>query len=94
MRGALLSIILMITAAMMMGCGDIITPCVEDADCSLVPGEGHGPPIDMVCNLDVSPQQRCDEMFGWMEGLPIPIPIPDCDSMSTDPGVCEIPFEF
>ena len=94
MRGMLLGAFLMIIAAGMIGCTDAIVPCVEDADCSLLPGEGEGPPIEMVCNLEVSPQQRCDELFGWMEGLPIPIPIPDCDAMSTDPGVCEIPLEI
>jgi hypothetical protein len=89
MRGMLLSAFLMIIAAVIMGCGDSIVPCAEDAECVI---EGHD--VGMVCNLEVSPQERCDELFGWMEGLPIPIPIPDCAAMSTDPGVCELPLDI
>jgi hypothetical protein len=92
MRGMLLSAILMIIAAGMMGCGDSIVPCATDEECAIdMPGPGDVP---MVCNLEVSPQEKCDDMYGWMEGLPFPLPIPDCDSMSTTPGVCEVSFEF
>ena len=91
MRGALLSVILMVIAALMMGCTDSFIACTEDADCSLVPGEGEGPPVDMVCNLEVSPQQRCEEMVAYLDWLPewIPIPLPDCSTLPTEPGVCE-----
>ena len=86
MRAALLSIVLMIIAAVMVGCGDPIIPCTDAADCVI---DGHD--VGMVCNDQVSPQQRCEEMFGWMDGLDIP-PIIDCTSKSTDPGVCEFPM--
>ena len=92
MRGMLLSAMLMIIAAMMMGCGDSIIECAGPEDCTI---DGHD--VGMVCNLEVSPQERCDEMFGWLppiDWLPIPIPMPDCESMSTTPGVCESSWEF
>lgn len=94
MRKVLLGTVLLIIAAVMMGCGDSIVPCAEDAECMIDTG-GHGLDIDMVCNLQVSPQERCDEMYGWMDGLPIPIPIPipNCDEMSTTPGVCEVSLD-
>ena len=94
MRGLLLSTTLMIIAAVMMGCGDTIIPCVDDADCVV---GGPGPDIEMVCNLEVSAQERCDEMYGWMDRIPfpieLPIPIPDCADYPADGGVCEISFE-
>ena len=95
MRGMLLSAFLLIIAVGMMGCGESIVPCATDEECLIDVG-GHGPEIPMVCNLEVSPQEKCDEMYGWMDGLPfpIPLPIPDCDSMSTTGGVCEVSFEL
>jgi hypothetical protein len=94
MRGAFLSVILMIIAAVMMGCTDSFIPCTEDADCVIdMPGDGrgHGPPIDMVCNLEVSPLERCEEIVAYLDWLPewIPIPLPDCTSLPAEPGVCE-----
>ena len=85
MRGAFLIAILMITSAVMMGCDDMFITCAGDEDCLI-----DGFDVGMTCNLDTSPQQRCEEMFGWVtELLPIPIPIPICEGLSTDPGVCE-----
>jgi len=89
MRRTLLSAILMIIAAAMMGCTDFFIPCTEDAECTIDMG-GHGPSMDMVCNLEVSPQERCNEMFGWLPPFEwFPIPLPDCDVLSAEPGVCE-----
>jgi len=85
MRGALLIATLMITAAVMMGCSDMFSPCTEDEDCNI-----DGYDVGMVCNTGVSPQERCEEMFGWvLDILPIPIEIPICEDLPTDPGVCE-----
>ena len=98
MRGAFLIAILMIISAVMMGCTDSFVPCTEDADCAMDWGpsandatwEGPG----LVCNLEVSPQDRCNEMFGFLEWLPewLPIPLPDCSTLPTEPGVCESSF--
>ena len=97
MRKTLLSAILLIIAAGMMGCGDSIVPCAVDEECTIDTG-GHGPDIPMVCNTTVSPQEKCDEMYGWMDGfsfpIPIPIPIPDCADYATTGGVCEVSFDF
>jgi hypothetical protein len=105
MKKTLLGATLMIVAAVMMGCGDIDTfaPCTletVDEDCTLDIGWGgnsaawDGP--QMVCNTDVSPREKCEEMFGWLPPMPfpipIPLPIPDCSELSDDPGVCEIDF--
>ena len=102
MRGTLLSIILMTIAAVMIGCtGDIIS-CTEDAECAIDMG-GFGPEIPVVCDTTVTPQQKCEDMYGWMDGLPFPIeipfplPIPDCTDLTSYPdtgGVCEVSFEF
>ena len=40
MRGTLLSVILMIIGAVMMGCTDNIIPCTEDVDCVMDWGWG------------------------------------------------------
>jgi len=96
MRKTLLSAILLIIAAGMMGCADSITPCAVPEDC--IDTGGHGPEIPMECNLDVSPQEKCEDMYGWMDGfpfpIPIPIPIPDCAEYPTTGGVCEVSFDF
>jgi hypothetical protein len=100
MKKTLLGVSLMIVAAVMMGCMDSFTPCTTDEECTIdfpfgensAAFEGPG----MVCNLDLSPQDKCDEMFGWLVDLPFPIliPIPDCSELSDVPGVCEIDFGF
>jgi hypothetical protein len=97
MRKVLLGTVFLLTAAVMMGCGDAIVPCVDDAECVI---EGPGPEIPMVCNLEVTPQERCEQMYGWLDNLPIPIelpiPIPDCSDLEEYPdsgGVCEISLE-
>ena len=101
MRGMLLSIILMIIAAVMMGCTGDIIPCTEGGDECAIDTGGFGPDIPMVCDMTVSAQQKCEDMYGWMDGgfpfpidLPFPLPIPDCTKLSTDPGVCEIEISF
>ena len=94
MRGAFLTAILMIIAAAMMGCTDSFIPCSSDEECTLDWGMSEndaawdGP--GMVCNLEVSPQERCNEIFGFLPDLDwLPIPLPDCDSLPAEPGVCE-----
>ena len=69
MRGTLLSIILMIIAAVMMGCSDSIIPCTEGGEECIVSTGGPGPDIDMVCNLEVSAQEKYEDMYGWMDGF-------------------------
>jgi hypothetical protein len=93
MRKVLLGTVFLLTAALMMGCGDTIIPCVDDAECVIDTGLPT-PEIPMVCNLEVTPQERCDEMYGWLDRIPfpveLPIPIPDCAEYPTTGGVCEI----
>ena len=85
MRRAFLITILLIISAVMMGCSDMFTPCTEDPDCTI-----DGYDVGMTCNPDISPQAQCEEMFGWvLDILPIPIEIPICEDLPTDPGVCE-----
>jgi hypothetical protein len=87
----LLSTILMITAAVMMGCTDSIIPCTDDVDCEWDWGyEGESNPHDwggdygMVCDLDYSPLQMCEDMLGYLDWIPDWLPIldwiilPDC----------------
>lgn len=103
MRATVLSIILMIIAAVMMGCTGDIIPCTDDAECAIDTG-GFGPDIPMVCDTTVTPQEKCDDMYGWMDGglpfpidIPFPFPIPDCTDSTLYPdtgGVCEISFDF
>jgi hypothetical protein len=97
MRKVILGTVLLIIAAVMMGCGDSIVPCLDDAECMIDAG-GHDLEIPMVCNLDVSPQERCDDMYGWMDRIPfpidLPIPIPDCADYPATGGVCELSLEL
>jgi hypothetical protein len=95
MRGAFSIAILMIIAAATMGCTDSFIPCTVDEDCTIDWGlsdndAAHNGP-GMVCNLEVSPFDRCQEMLEYLSWVPdwLPIPLPDCDSLPTDPGVCE-----
>ena len=93
MRGTLLSIILMIIAAVMMGCTDSIVPCTEDVDCQWDWGWGDsdaaswGGDYGMVCDLGVSPLERCEEMMAYLEYLPDWLSIvdyiilPDCTEL-------------
>ena len=86
MRAKVLSAILMIVAATMMGCGDTIMPCTTADDCVLDFDFGWDSQaaswddweIVMVCNTEVSALDKCNELVGWMQGfmdsdwLPIP----------------------
>jgi hypothetical protein len=86
MRGTLLSVILMIIAAVMMGCTDSIVPCTEDIDCQWDWGwEGDsdrgadwGGDYGLYCNLEVSPLEECEEIMSyvgwileWVDWIPI-----------------------
>ena len=103
MRGTLLSAILLIIAVGMMGCIDI-TPCTVDEDCAIDYGWGDkdaardwdGP--SMVCNLEVSALEACEEMLSYLpplDWLPMIgdwITLPDCTELYADveePGSCE-----
>ena len=105
MRATLLSVILMIIGAVMMGCTDNIVPCQTDADCQF--DWGYGDPdaskaggFDLVCNMDVSPLEDCEEMVAYLEYIPDFIPIQitiDCSEFSEmGPGmgwgVCDSNF--
>lgn len=75
MRGTLLSVGLMLIAAVMMGCTDSIVPCTEDVDCQWDWGWSDGDAAKwggdygMVCNLEVSPLERCEEMMAYLPPL-------------------------
>ena len=111
MRGKLLSVILMFIAAGMMGCTDSIVPCTEDVDCQWDWGPHDSDAaswdrgFDMVCNLEVSPLQRCEEMMAYLPPLDwlgdwIPfgdwLLLPDCaelyGSLPEGTGTCESPW--
>ena len=100
MRVTLLSVILMIIGAVMMGCTDSIIPCTEDVDCEMDWGldDGYSDAADwggdygMVCNMDVSPLEECQQMLSYLEHIPDWLPIldwinlPDCDVLYADMG--------
>ena len=101
MRVTLLSIILMMIGAVMMGCTDDIIPCQSDAECQFDFGwdsdaANHGD-FSMYCNMEVSPLQECEEMAAYLEYIPDFIPIQitiDCSEfadMGPDMGwgVCD-----
>jgi hypothetical protein len=84
MRGTLLSIILMIIGAVMMGCTDDIMPChveTEDVDCAVDWGwdendaADHGGDYSMYCNMETSPLEECQEMAAYLDYLPDWLPI-------------------
>ena len=109
MRGMLWSSVLLIIAAAMMGCTDSIVPCTEDVDCEWDWGWGGDNAAahdwqmpSMVCNLEVSPLQKCEEMLSYLppldwllDWLPIGdwIVIPDCEELYGElppgTGTCE-----
>jgi len=81
MRVTLLSIILMIIGAVMMGCTDSIIPCQTDADCEMDWGPGGdsdaadwGGDFGMVCT-DVTPLDECEQMASYLDFLPDFLPI-------------------
>ena len=103
MRVTLLSIILMIIGAVMMGCTDDIIPCqpaTEEVDCAMDWGwdsdtADHGGGFSMYCNMDVTPLQECEEMASYFEYIPDFIPIQitiDCSEFvgMDDYGVCDM----
>ena len=84
MRVTLLSIILMVIGAVMMGCSDNIIPCQSDADCEMDWGwdEGDSDAADwgggdygLTCDMDVSPMEECEEMAAYLNYLPDFLPI-------------------
>jgi hypothetical protein len=100
MRGTLLSIILMIIGAVMMGCTGNITPCDSDEDCVMDWGPGGdsdaadwGGDFGMVCNMDVTPLEECEQMASYLDFLPDFLPIDiniDCSEYvgMDEMGVC------
>ena len=80
MRATLLSIILMIIGAVMMGCTDDIVPCQSDEDCQFDWGYGdvdaadHGD-YSLYCNMEISPLEECQEMAAYLDYLPDWLPI-------------------
>ncbi len=106
MRRTLPVVVLMLLAtAVMMGCTDSIVPCTTDEDCTMDWGwgdkdaAGHpGPDIEMVCNMDVSPLEKCEKMMSCippLDWLPFGdwINLPDCEALygdlPEDTGTCE-----
>jgi hypothetical protein len=102
MRGTLLSIILMIVAAGMMGCTDSIIPCTDDVDCEMDWGWGGENDAaswgEMTCS-GPHPLEACEDMLSYLDWLPDWLPIldwivlPDCTELygGMDPatGTCE-----
>lgn len=104
MRKTLLSAILLMAVGGMVGCMDV-TPCTVDEDCAIdfswgdrdsEWGDGGG--SFMVCNLEVSPLEACEEMMGYMPSfdfLPFGdwMRMPDCTELYGDlpegTGSCE-----
>jgi hypothetical protein len=104
MRRMLLGTALLLVAAVMMGCTDSIIPCTEDVDCQIDWGWGDsdaahgGGDFGMVCNLEVSPLEMCEEMLSYLpplDWLPFGdwILLPDCQelfgSLPEGTGTCE-----
>lgn len=96
MRATLLSAILLLMAAGMMGCTDSIMPCTvetQDVDCAIDYGwdskdGGHDWEMpSMVCNPDYSPLEMCEDMLSYLEWIPDWLPIldwiilPDCTEL-------------
>lgn len=99
MRRRLLTAILMIIAAAMMGCGETLIPCSTDADCAFDPGgwphdePSVGPPgyEEMICNEALSVEARCNELIEYVPGF---IPLPDVCKYLPDfgqLGTCQVP---
>ena len=98
MRVTLLSIVLMIIGALMMGCSNNIMECESDADCEMDWRSGDSDAADwdmdfsMTCNLDVSPLEECEQMASYLDFLPDFLPIDismDCsefEGMGEDSG--------
>lgn len=94
MRGMLLSVILMIIGAVMMGCTDSIVPCTvetQDVDCAIDYGWGDSDAADwggdygLVCDMGTSPLQECEKMMALLDFLPDFLPFDitiDCDEFS------------
>ena len=91
----------MVIGAVMMGCTDNIIPCQEktqDVDCAMDFGWGDSDAADwggdfgMVCNMDVSPLEECEQMASYLDFLPDFLPIDisiDCtefEGMGKDEG--------
>jgi hypothetical protein len=104
MKGSLLCAAVLLVATMMMGCTDSIIPCTVDEDCAIDwgwydNGAAHGGgDIGMVCNLEVSPLERCNEMMAYLPPLDwFPfgdwIVLPDCEELfgglPEETGTCE-----
>lgn len=85
MRRTLLSVILMIVGAVMMGCTDDIMPCQEatqDVDCAIdywgdpdSNAADHGGDYTLYCNMETSPLEECEEMQAYLDYLPDWLPI-------------------
>jgi len=93
MKRNILFVLLLSFVMMSAGCGEVIIPCLDNDDCAfdLI---GHiGGMIGMECNLDKTPQEKCEEMQ-----LPFDIPFldlgPDCDELPDEGGVCELDIGF
>jgi hypothetical protein len=111
MRGMLLSTMLMIVAAVMMGCTDSIVPCTVDEDCQIDWSWGDdgaathgGGDIGLVCNLEVSPLEKCEEMVAHLTELIAMldlgdwITLPDCaelyGGLPDGTGTCDISMDW
>ena len=101
MRGTLLVAVLLIIGASMAGCGEAIIPCTSNEECTFEFGwDNVGGPWDsysMVCNLDVSPLVKCNELMATIpEDMLVLPPMVICAMMFgevADHGTCEVSEE-
>jgi|GEM_PF-2887815 len=86
MKRTLLIATVLLFAASMMGCGDMIMPCNTDEDCVLdwdfgwdSQAASWDDPIAMTCNTDLTAYEKCSDMIGWLQELMGGdwLPIPD-----------------
>jgi hypothetical protein len=97
MKRTILSAILLIIAASTVGCGETIIPCTSDTECTFDLGwdsaRSSWGSYSMVCNMDVSPVTKCNELMGDMpdDWLTVP-PMVLCAMIFgdvADHGTCE-----
>ena len=94
MKRVLLSSVLLIFAAGMVGCQDAIIPCYDNMDVSCERA-AQIPPLEadvLVCNMAMTLEQVCQDYLGM---LPTHAPIPDICAYipSEDVGTCQAPGE-
>ncbi len=103
MKKITLSAALLIMVAAMTGCigSESYTACSVDTveeDCAMERSSKYGPDIDMVCNTEISPQERCNETQGYIPDEVLEmlswLDLTDCATLSEESGVCEVDMSW